>query len=454
MTYQYKSKDPIVEKIKYEYSEYIGEVFITEWENYRNKFLTSNNLVKKKLQRPTKNKFNISDKKISTKDFINFLSDQSNSQNKATEEILDLINWLIKRFELSKRIYENYKKTERGGKGIGNFRDLSLYLDFAELLVKANQVYNHLPSLNALIKCLDTILCYQKSLNKEENERLSNIILKERDLFYKLKNNYFKLINQKINQNKNIKQKNNSTKKDLKKVLFLASDTSRSRGYAQTLLKNGFTIENSILLKSESNEIKLGKSPSPKKPSRNNISGISIPDLRIPLEESLKSLSKNIHTIKSGTINSEIVEEYVKKLNPFLIIYSGFGGEIVSKELIEKGIPFLHMHSGTLPYFRGSTTIYYSLLKTAKCGVSAIFLSSEIDEGDIVSRKSYAKPDCECNLDYEYDTALRSDLLIEVLNDYCKNNFKIITKKQKKEHGQTYYVIHPLLKHLTLIGLN
>ena len=206
----------------------------------------------------------------------------------------------------------------------------------------------------------------------------------------------------------------------------------RSRCYAQNLQKYGFTISNSILITSESNSIKLGKTLKAPPYSNNYISGVFNADLSIPIEKSLKNLSKEIKTISSGTINCKIVEDYIIQQNPNLIIYSGFGGEIVSNQLIKIGVPFLHLHAGFLPTFRGSTTIYYSLLKTAKCGVSAIILSSNIDAGNIIATKYYDPPNCICNLDYEYDSAIRSNLLIEVLNKYYRNNYKLSSVSQEK----------------------
>ena len=38
MNYTYKSNDPLEQKIKYEYSPYLGEVFIESWISYRNEF--------------------------------------------------------------------------------------------------------------------------------------------------------------------------------------------------------------------------------------------------------------------------------------------------------------------------------------------------------------------------------------------------------------------------------
>ena len=49
---------------------------------------------------------------------------------------------------------------------------------------------------------------------------------------------------------------------------------------------------------------------------------------------------------------------------------------------------------------------------------------------------------------------MRSNLLIEVLNKYYRNNYELSSVSQENDIGETYYVIHPLLKHLTLIPLN
>ena len=71
----------------------------------------------------------------------------------------------------------------------------------------------------------------------------------------------------------------------------------------------------------------------------------------------------------------------------------------------------------------------------------------------MVKIKNYLPPQCNCNIDYEFDTAIRSDLLIDVLNDFYKNNFEIKADKQNNNIGETYFVIHPLLKHMAIIPL-
>ena len=53
-------------------------------------------------------------------------------------------------------------------------------------------------------------------------------------------------------------------------------------------------------------------------------------------------------------------------------------------------------------------------------------------------------------MDYIYDSAIRSDLLIETLKIYKENGFfpEFFSQEGK---GKTYYVIHPLLKHIAML---
>ena len=452
MNYTYKSNDPLEQKIKYEYSPYLGEVFIESWISYRNEFKIN----KKDFNLPKSARiveYDSDSNIINTENYINYLKYKVSDSNNPEENLLNNINWLIKRFEIHKRIYESYLKTKKGGIGKGDYRNLKLYIDFAELLILSTNTYFHLPSLNALIKCLDIILSYFVYFSDQDKIRISNAIDKERELFLRLKNNYLDLIKKEFKFKKSKVSPNFRQSIKLEDVLFIAADTIRSRGYAQALLENQFKISDSIIITSDSNSKKLGKCLSPPSQTKQSLNGIFNPNLEIPLIETVKEISSNNKIINTGTINSSEIEDYITKIKPNLIIYSGFGGEIVSNELLNVGIPFLHFHSGELPAFKGSTTIYYSLLQQGTCGVSAIILSSEIDAGSIVAIKNYGKPNSKFNLDYEFDTAIRADLLVQVMSDYLQNNHKLPLHEKNNHGGETYYVIHPLLKHLAMIHI-
>ena len=80
-------------------------------------------------------------------------------------------------------------------------------------------------------------------------------------------------------------------------------------------------------------------------------------------------------------------------------------------------------------------------------------LKPEIDNGDIVARRKYPAPAAGLDLDHIYDNAIRADLLSDVLAGWNQNQeFKEFIKQDESE-SQTYYVIHPVLKHLSILSL-
>ena len=71
-----------------------------------------------------------------------------------------------------------------------------------------------------------------------------------------------------------------------------------------------------------------------------------------------------------------------------------------------------------------------------------------LDTGDIIYQRIFPKPE-HFFVDEVYDPHIRSETLIDVLqkNILEKNKFK----KQKPSEGNTYHIIHPVLKHIALL---
>ena len=61
--------------------------------------------------------------------------------------------------------------------------------------------------------------------------------------------------------------------------------------------------------------------------------------------------------ISTDSINSNSAIEAISKAEEGNLIYSGFGGQIIKKEVFDTGKTFVHVHSGILPNYRGSTTV-------------------------------------------------------------------------------------------------
>lgn len=240
--------------------------------------------------------------------------------------------------------------------------------------------------------------------------------------------------------------------KILSGVLFLAGFTSRSRAYAQAMLQAGIRPENILIFGPENGGLPGQSDRVTGTKDVNPATEIFLPDHSIPLGETCRLLGSDIAQINVDDINHPQVLKELKHFAPSLVVYSGYGAQIVGKKALALA-PFLHVHSGWLPDERGSTTLYYGWLQKNRCGVSAILLSESIDTGPIIRRKEYPPPSKNIDPDHVYDGAIRADLLVEVLQEYDARG-KFISMITQSGEGTSYYVIHPVLKHLARLRRN
>lgn len=222
---------------------------------------------------------------------------------------------------------------------------------------------------------------------------------------------------------------------------ILAVDSMRTRAYLSCLIANGIHLNEAILLENGSSKIL---------PSSSNT---QLFDRKSSALEMLKQMSADITLLDTSNINDQQVEETLIRSHIKLFIYSGSGGAIIKTNILDTQKQFLHIHPGYLPDYRGSTTIYYSLLQDKSCGAAAILLDKNIDTGPIVLRRRFNPPTDWSTIDYEYDPYIRSQLLLEVITEYIKND-KLPPAIEQNSEGYNYYIMHPLLRHLTILSQN
>jgi len=92
---------------------------------------------------------------------------------------LSIIDKLLLRFEVTKRIYTEYDQDYRAYNRDSYYK-LSLYLMFGELLVKALENTKKLTYLNGLLKLLDSLISIKQSLSEKEIQRLAWLCEQER----------------------------------------------------------------------------------------------------------------------------------------------------------------------------------------------------------------------------------------------------------------------------------
>ena len=80
--------------------------------------------------------------------------------------------------------------------------------------------------------------------------------------------------------------------------------------------------------------------------------------------------------------------------------------------------------------------------------MSSIILNEGIDSGKVIHRASYELDFDARLIDYVYDPLLRANHLIDTLKKLQLSN--TVAKKQPELDARTFYIIHPVLKHIAI----
>lgn len=234
----------------------------------------------------------------------------------------------------------------------------------------------------------------------------------------------------------------------LNKVVLLAAQTARSQAYVQTLAAHGLPPGEVILMAPPERAARVRPRPSPPP-----MPGLVLPDLNETVAQTCARAGLRCTHADSRDVNDALIADAIRRTNADIVIYSGYGGQIVASHILNLGPKFLHMHSGWLPEYRGSTTVYYALLGKHPPAVSALLLDRNIDTGPIVARRRYPVPPAGMDVDSVYDAAIRADLLARVLKDYAATGVLAGERQEQASVEGPYFVVHPVLKHLALLSL-
>ena len=122
-------------------------------------------------------------------------------------------------------------------------------------------------------------------------------------------------------------------------INLILSETSRSLVYLDQIIKNKIKINRIILYSKKKGEVfKFIKK---------------------------NELYKLLIYYKSNNINLNKISKSLKSNKKFTNIICTYAGEIVKNRSLLKN-KLLHCHPGDLPEFKGSTTIYYSIILKKK----------------------------------------------------------------------------------------
>ena len=148
--------------------------------------------------------------------------------------------------------------------------------------------------------------------------------------------------------------------------------------------------------------------------------------------------------LNTRDINCSRAINYIlnSKINTF--IYSGYASQIIKNIKLLKSKKFVHAHPGKIPEFKGSTTIFYSILKNKSVYCSVFRMNKVLDSGKIILIKKFKiKYKDLNNFDY-FDHYIRIKTIIKAL----KNNLKYRKKRKINKKFIDYHVAHPIIRSL------
>lgn len=237
----------------------------------------------------------------------------------------------------------------------------------------------------------------------------------------------------------------------LNRPVILAAFTPRSQAYVQAMAAAHFSGL-TVIAYGDPTATPVEYTTEAARDGLRNLRGVKLPDLSEPIEVTCRKAGWQFLQHPDRDLGSRALVEVLAACRPSLVIFSGYGGQIVGRDMLEAGAPFLHAHAGLLPDYRGSTTLYYSVLERRACAASALFLRTGIDTGPVIVQCTYPLPPRGMDVDRLYDGAIRADILIRALN-VIRQKGSAVAVEHGAHEGHTYFVIHPVLKHLAMLSL-
>ena len=224
------------------------------------------------------------------------------------------------------------------------------------------------------------------------------------------------------------------------KLGIILTPDNRSKAYIQKLVKNNITL-NSILFMNDNKREKSYSEDIIKISKKNGF------DISKSVKDTLTGNNLTFKEFNFVDINHQDLVKHIENNEEGFLIFTG--GGILKKEILNSGVKFIHFHPGIVPNYRGSTCFYYSILDEGNCGVTAYIMDEKLDAGDIVYQKKFNKPN-HIFVDDVYDPFIRSETLVELIKKDVlkKNNFK----KNNPLEGETFFIIHPVLKHISILS--
>ena len=226
-------------------------------------------------------------------------------------------------------------------------------------------------------------------------------------------------------------------------VTLLAADTARARAYLDLLVANGLSPSRAIVVELASASA-AGAATQPR--------STPLFDNTTPLVDALERAAIPTTRLVVDRFEDESVLRALERGGTDIVVVAGPPGVLLARPFFGvAGARYLHVHPGRLPAYRGSTQMYYELLAEGRLTATALFLDEGIDTGSIVATRGFERPADLTTIDHAFDPWMRAVVLRDVLRARAAGDV-VVGRPQASDKGRTYFVIHPVLRHVALLS--
>ncbi len=178
--YTYAAGDLLDNPHTYQYSQFCGVLFVEAWLKHRSEVIKEIGI---SSHPPGPN--DVADCNCSDLIKLAHLLEDVYGELQEKENFIEAscagtVKTLIKKFELTKRLYcsydNNFKPTDRG-----DYRNLNNYLRFAEVMELYYKNTHDIPTLNVFLKIIDTLIASKEMLDELQRARLAWLIEREQE---------------------------------------------------------------------------------------------------------------------------------------------------------------------------------------------------------------------------------------------------------------------------------
>jgi methionyl-tRNA formyltransferase len=207
-----------------------------------------------------------------------------------------------------------------------------------------------------------------------------------------------------------------------------AQDTHRTKAYIQLLSSAGYAPSHATII--------LSPQEAMDEPVANHLF-----DLESSITTILEREQIPYSLVQANSLNEpHAVEALVARPEEYFV----FAGRGLLTTPLESGKKLIHVHPGKLPEYRGSTTIFFSLLERGAATATSFIMDRGIDRGQTLVERDFAPPWRGVDISRVYDPYIRAQVLIETFKQFdARGSFSPIDQPPA---GKEFYIIHPVAR--------